>query len=149
MPSDSVVLSLLEQVEGSHFSFIRFVGRVNRHEWDWSPDVGIPSARDLVGDLVREESRLAAKHGAGSGLALPAFDPKDLGSPSAASSALRSLREATLAQLRRQASSADEGAARSVVQSAVTLAQLDAHALGGLALLQRLIDPSRTGVSPR
>jgi hypothetical protein len=31
----------------------------------------------------------------------------------------------------------------------MSLAQLDAHALGEMAILQRLIDPSRAPASPR
>lgn len=146
MPSESILLRLLEQVEGSHFTFIRFVGRVNRHEWDWAPDEGIPSARELVTELLREESRLASKIGCS---AAPATDGRDLATPAAAAATLRTVRELTLAVLRRQAASKDEAAEGTVTQSAVSLAQLDAHAVGGLALLQRLIDPSRAGVSPR
>jgi NAD(P)-dependent dehydrogenase (short-subunit alcohol dehydrogenase family) len=43
----------------------------------------------------------------------------------------------------------DEALARTLVESAVSLAQIDAHALGSLGVLQRLIDPSRAKVSPR
>jgi hypothetical protein len=146
MPSDSVLQRLLEQVEGSHFSFIRFVGRIPRHEWDWTPDEGIPSAHDVVVELLREEGRIFRKLAAGpTGREL---DPQVLGTPTTAATALREIRQGTLTALRRSLSEGDE-AARTLVQSAVSLAQLDAHALGALGVLQRLIDPSRAKVSPR
>jgi hypothetical protein len=147
MPSDSLVHRVIEQIEGSHYSFIRFVGRVCRHEWEWAPDEGIPSARDVVAELIREEAKLAAK--AAGAPAAPTRDAGGIATPSSAATTLRSVREATIATLRRQASSPDEAAARGVLEAAVSLAQLDAHALGSLAVLQRLIDPTRAGVSPR
>jgi hypothetical protein len=138
MPSDTLVQHLLEQVEGSHFSLVRFVGRISRHEWDWAPDDGIRSARDVVLNLMREESRILVKCGGAS-----KSEPQ-AATPSAAATALRALREETLAAMRRGGVGA-----REVLQSAVSLAQLDAHVLGEIALLQRLIDPSRATVSPR
>jgi hypothetical protein len=148
MPSDSVLQRLLEQVEGSHYSFIRFVGRISRHEWDWSPDDGIQSAHDVVVELIREEGRVARKVTGTAGVAMP-HESRDLSSPAAAATALRGIREGTLMALRRTLNDADEAAPRNLVQSAISLAQLDAHALGALGVLQRLIDPTRAKVSPR
>jgi hypothetical protein len=148
MPANSFLQRLLEQVEGSHLSFVRFVGKISRHEWDWSPDEGMQSARDVIAELMREERRVYAKV-AGAGAVTLSADGKDLASPAAAASALRSFRERTLAALQRCLPEADESAGRTVLPSAVSLAQLDAHALGALGVLQRLIDPSRARVSPR
>jgi hypothetical protein len=147
MQSDSLVRSLIEQVEGSHLTLVRFAGRIKAHEWDWAPDVGIPSAREVVAHVVREELRIAAKLGGGQ----PDHAPSGagLGTPSAAAAGLRTLRESTHDALRRALPAVDDEAARRLVHSAVALAQLDAHALGGLGVLQRLIDPTRTAVSPR
>jgi hypothetical protein len=147
MPSDCILQRLLEQVEGSHFTFIRFVGRIPRHEWDWSPDEGIQSAHDVVADLIREELRIFTKL-EGGGDAQP-VDPSGVATPSTASSALRWVRERTLDALRRSLAGGDEALERTLVQSAVSLAQLDAHAVGALGILHRLIDPSRAKVSPR
>jgi hypothetical protein len=146
MPSDSVLHRLVEQVEGSHYSFIRFVGRIQRHEWTWTPDDGMQSAHDVVAELIREEGRVFKKI---SGTAGAAPEPKDLSSPAAAAATLRGVRDRTLVALRATPVDADETAARTLVQSAISLAQLDAHALGALGVLQRLIDPARARVSPR
>jgi hypothetical protein len=148
MPSDSVLQRLLEQVEGSHYSFIRFVGKISRHEWDWCPDDGIQSAHDVVAELIREEARILRKVSGTSGVASHS-EPTDVGTPAAAAATLRGIRERTLTALRRTNADGDEAAARTLMQSAVSLAQLDAHALGALCVLQRLIDPSRARVSPR
>jgi hypothetical protein len=149
MSSDQLIQRLLEQVEGSHISFIRFVGRIARHEWDWSPDQGIQSAHDVALNLLREEHRLVAKVSGRSGGVPAKADPKALATPSAAASTLRTSREATIAALQQFLPIADETIAQRLVQSAVSLAQLDAHALGELVMIQRLIDPSRATVSPR
>lgn len=148
MASDSVLQRLLEQVEGSHYSFIRFVGKISRHEWDWCPDDGIQSAHDVVAELIREETRIFKK--VSGTLGVPSQpEPSDVSAPAAAAATLRGIRERTLTALRRTNPEGDEAAARTLVQSAISLAQLDAHALGALGVLQRLIDPSRARVSPR
>jgi hypothetical protein len=146
MSPDQLVSRLLEQVEGSHFSLVRFVGRVSRHEWEWAPDTGIQSVRDVVANLVREETRVAKKI-AGGGVAPP--EANGLATPAAAAASLRGLRESTLASIRRCLPAGDDDTATRLVQSAVSLAQLDAHALGEIVMLQRLIDPSRATLSPR
>lgn len=148
MSSDSLLQRLLEQVEGSHYSFIRFVGKISRHEWDWCPDDGIPSGHDVVAELIREETRIFKKVSGTAGVGSQP-EPRDISAPVAAAATLRGIRERTLTALRRTNVEGDEAAARTVLQSAVSLAQLDAHALGALGLLQRLIDPSRARVSPR
>src|SRR6185503_4148281 len=98
--AESVLQKLLDQVEGSHFTFIRFVGRISRHEWDWSPDDGIPSARDVVSDLVREEGRIAAKLRGEPAVATVSVALAGLATPTASAPMLRSLRERTLVALR-------------------------------------------------
>src|SRR5688572_26091830 len=146
---DQLVQRLLEQVEGSHLSFVRFVGNVPCPEWEWAPDAGMQSVRDVVANLVKEEKRIVAKFAAGARGVAGSLDAKDLATPTTAAAGLRTFRGATLAAFRRALPGADTDTACRVLQSGVSLAQLDAHALAELVMLQRLIDPSRATVSPR
>ena len=125
---------------------IRFVGKVCRHEWDWSPDDGIQSARDVVAELLPR--RRAARREAVAVGGRPPPGRKRPRDAAAAAATLRGIRETTIGTCARRVA-ADEASTRAVAQSAISLAQLDAHALGALGVLQRLIDPSRAAVSPR
>jgi hypothetical protein len=101
-----------------------------------------------VAHLVREENRLVGKFCGGSG-AVKRPEVKGPATPAAATAALRALRESTLAVFRRSLPLRDDDKACRLIQTAVSLAQLDAHALGLVSMLHRLIDPSRTAISPR
>src|SRR5262245_41123193 len=114
MPSDSILQRLLEQVEGSHYSFIRFVGKISRHEWDWCPKYGTQSAHDVVAELIREETRIFKKVTGTAGVASQP-EPRDVSAPVAAAATLRGIRERTLTALRRTNVEGDEAAARTLV----------------------------------
>jgi hypothetical protein len=102
------------------------------------------SARDVVVDHAREEGRILAKAPGARGSATP--EANAFTTPGASAAIARSLREATLATLRRALPTG--GGSAVVAEIVLALAQIDARAFGELVVLQRLIDPTRAPVSP-
>jgi hypothetical protein len=146
MASDPLTHRLLEQVGGVHLTLVRFVAGIPVGEWEWSPDAGLPSAKDVAAAAAREEARLAGRvagHAAGHRI-----QERDLAAPKSAASVLRALREVTLAELGRALEGGGATPSR-VAETAVQLAQIDSRTLAELSMLQRLIDPSRAAVAPR
>jgi len=124
---------VLREAESSRAALAAFVRGLAPDEFTWSPDDGIPSARDIVSALLADESRRRESLG-GPRRPVGKNSPSP-SSPVAASDLLRAERTLTTSMLHQNSN-----------ESAVTILALllaDTRAMSGVVALQRLIDPAR------
>ncbi len=137
--------TLINQAESARSALTTLVARIPRDEWEWAPDEGIPGAAAVITALLDDEWKRAQRLFAGARESLrPIARPvRETATPTQATASMRAVRDATVALIR-GLSAADAHGAETVAALAGLIAA-DARALGEISLLQRLIDPARTG----
>lgn len=122
-----------KEAESARAALTAFVRSLADEEFDWRPDDGIPSAREILGGLMQDEAR--RRDAAAGGRRRSGRIPPVPSSPVAASDWLRAERAVTLEAI--------ASAGSPLGTSMLPLLLNDLRAMAGIVFLQRLIDPSR------
>jgi hypothetical protein len=137
MPYSSQYVSPLARAGSGRSRLAAYVRGVPDVEWEWSPEDGSPSARDVVERLLKDEASLRRRlSGAKKAAAAPAVSCE---SPAEAVEALRRSWEASAEALREAEVDRPDAACDALLR----IVFAEGAAFGHVAALQRLIDPTR------